>query len=343
MRLAGITLLPLLVLAVALSSRAQGGGSVDYSGTGGMDAINGRIYYPSGQRSDTPLKVSLESSNGGTRILFVDRNGSFSFRNLEPGHYNVTVEGGEYYESATESVTIDDMRISSLPGLRPPPRSFSVSFELKPKRQASSGYGASVIDARLANVPDTARELYKKAQEAEKSGGTDKAIQQLKQAIAIYPAFFLALNELGIQYLKSGQPGLAADALSAAIKLAPQEYEPRLHFGIVLLNQRKYAEAETELRTAIKLNDSVPTAHMYLGIALAVQRKLSEGEKELLLSLKSKSPTTSLAHRYLGGIYVEKREFKRAADELELYLKLIPDAPDAERVRSTIKEYRNKS
>jgi regulator of sirC expression with transglutaminase-like and TPR domain len=36
------------------------------------------------------------------------------------------------------------------------------------------------------------------------------------------------------------------------------------------------------------------------------------------------------------------RQYKRAADELETYLKLMPSAPDADRVRATIKRLRNK-
>lgn len=36
------------------------------------------------------------------------------------------------------------------------------------------------------------------------------------------------------------------------------------------------------------------------------------------------------------------RQYKRAADEFETCLKLMPSAPDADRVRATIKGLRNK-
>jgi regulator of sirC expression with transglutaminase-like and TPR domain len=36
------------------------------------------------------------------------------------------------------------------------------------------------------------------------------------------------------------------------------------------------------------------------------------------------------------------RDYKRAADELETYLKLVPNAADAERTRATIKDLRAK-
>jgi regulator of sirC expression with transglutaminase-like and TPR domain len=50
----------------------------------------------------------------------------------------------------------------------------------------------------------------------------------------------------------------------------------------------------------------------------------------------------SMAHYYLGGIYWGRKDYKRAADELEIYLKMTPKAPDAEKIRGTIKELRGK-
>jgi hypothetical protein len=76
---------------------------------------------------------------------------------------------------------------------------------------------------------------------------------------------------------------------------------------------------------ALLLGLVVPTAHLYLGIVLSVQRKLDEGQREL--ALKSNSPEVTLAHRYIGGVLYERREYSRAADELETYLRLVPKAP----------------
>ncbi len=167
-------------------------------------------------------------------------------------------------------------------------------------------------------------------------------MEHLKAAIAIYPAFPMALNELGVLYLKSGQLDKAPDALKQAVKLAPEDFLPRLNYGVTLLNQRKFAESEEQLRLAISKNASAPTAHMYLGINLAVQRKLDEGQKELELAVASNSSEVFMAHRYLAGIHLERRDFSRAADELESYLKLLPKAHDAEVLQQKVRELRNK-
>ena len=192
----------------------------------------------------------------------------------------------------------------------------------------------------IAHLRQNARELYLKALESSQAHDNLKAIEQLKSALAIYAQFPLALNELGVQYLTIGKLDKAAEALKTAVNLAPDDFHPRLNYGITLLNQRHFSEAEEQLRAAVTKNSDVPTAHMYLGIALAMQRKLDEGQKELQLAVSSKSNDVSLSHRYLAGIYLERHQNARAADELENYLRRFPKAPDAEVLQRKIKELR---
>jgi regulator of sirC expression with transglutaminase-like and TPR domain len=75
---------------------------------------------------------------------------------------------------------------------------------------------------------------------------------------------------------------------------------------------------------------------------LSVQRKLDEGQTELESSLKSNSQEVALAHRYLAGIFLERREYDRAADQLEIYLKLVPKAADFDLLKRKAHELREK-
>ena len=51
---------------------------------------------------------------------------------------------------------------------------------------------------------EQARTLYEKALQFGKSGDSEKAIENLKAALSLFPKFPLALNELGVQYLTAG-------------------------------------------------------------------------------------------------------------------------------------------
>ncbi|HEV2884076.1 MAG TPA: tetratricopeptide repeat protein [Pyrinomonadaceae bacterium] len=335
----------LLLVVPATTVRAQGGDSM---GTGGKHKIVGRIHFPSGRRSDaTAVKVTLDSSSSERLVLMADLNGSFVFNSLAPGSYTITVEAGEDYEVGRERVVIESfgIRNRNIPSAEMAranvARTFNVMITLQLKRTFVAK--ASVINAALATVPNTARDAYLKALEFVRTGQTKQAVEGLKTAVSLHPQFPLALNELGVQYLRLGEVNKAAEVLSAAVRYAPDDFTPRLNYGVALLNQRKFAESEEHLRLAVSKNSAAPTAHMYLGISLAIQRKLDEANRELELAISSRSAEVALAHRYLGGVYLERRDYKRAAEQLETYLKLVPKAADSELLHQKIKELRTKS
>lgn len=335
----------ILLFLIPVSICAQGSGRAS-TGTGGNHVIHGYVFFPSGRRAEGSIQVKLQSYSSGEISVMADTSGSFTFAALAPGSYTVVVSAGEGYEIARERVFIDNDANLSRSGIPTPSasRRFTVMIHLQPKLEANRAR-ASVLNAALAEVPESARKLYEKGLKLAQSGQSGdalKAVDNLKAAVALYPKFPLALNELGVQYLRIGQPDKAADALATAVRIVPEEFHPRLNYGIALLNQRKFAQAEDQLRMALKKNDAAPTAHMYLGITLMSQKKLDEAEKELLVAVGSNSSEVANAHRYLGGIYWGKRDYKRASEELETYLKLVPKAPDAERTRQAIKELRDK-
>lgn len=322
-----ILALSFLILLPTEGVNAQGVGSTRGlpSSSGGVHTIKGRVFFPDDKTADRHVKVRLESANtfGGLTTV-TDDSGQFIFTRLEPGPYTVVVDGGKAFEIAREQVSID--REASPGG-----RVVDVPIYLKLKSATS-----------ISNVPKPALDLYNKAQAAIKSGDGKKAVEHLKGAVAAYPNFPAALDELGVQQLKLGQIDAAVEALESAVKIAPLDFLPRLHYGIALLNQKKFPEAEVQLRDALSKNQNSSVAHMYLGMALMHQKKLEDAQKELEVAVSTNSNDVAMAHRYLGGLYWGNRDYKRAADELEAYLKLAPNAADAEKTRQSIKELRTK-
>jgi Flp pilus assembly protein TadD len=336
--------LALLALAAAAPAAAQVGGT-ESTGTGGDHTIQGRLVGPSGRRSDLRLKVRLESSGSGGLYVFTDANGGFRFTGLSPGSYRVVVEGGEEFETASESVTIEPSTIRTNRGIVGTPfvRPITLQIYLRPKRGDSSTPPPGVLSAALANVPKPAVDLYHKGLEAARKNENERAADLLKLAVETHQNFPAALSELGVTYLKLKRPEKAAEALSAALKLAPEDYGTLLAYGRALLELRRPAEAEGQFRKALKKNAASPAAHLYLGMILFGRREFEEAERELQAAAAGAGGgEIARAHYYLGGLYWELKQYKRAADELETYLKLAPSAPDASRLRATIKELRAK-
>jgi tetratricopeptide (TPR) repeat protein len=218
---------------------------------------------------------------------------------------------------------------------------YQVQIYLQPKRNLASD--AKVVGTRSAppNVPKIARDSFKKGVELAQSGESAKAIEQFKEAISQAPNFALAYNEMGAQYLRLGQPDDAARAFETAVKLAPEEFAARLNYGIALLNLKKSAEAEKQLRQALQKNPATSTGHYYVGLALMNQKEFAAAETEFKVSIKNSDDRIAPAHKYLGGIYWHNKQYSQAADELTRYLVLDPKAPDAAKIRDTIKDLRS--
>ena len=336
----------LSVACCRLTALAQGSGR-DLTGTGGSSVITGKIFLPSGRRADGTIQVKLTSYNSADITVLADSSGSFTFTSIAPGNYTVEVNAGKDYEIARERITVDQ-------DLQPPrtrgddtgmpavstTRRYTVMINLQLKASETNGK-PSVVNAALAEVPDDARGLYEKAMTLSQNGDTAKAIENLKVAISIYPKFPLALNQLGVEYLKSGDARRAVDPLRSATKLSPDAFSPKLNLGIALLETHAFSEADTQLRLALAIS-STPVAHMYLGLTLVGTKQYDEAQSELEKAISTGGENLSQAHRYLGGLYISKHRDKEAADELEKYLRLDPKAPDAERIRGTIKELRSK-
>jgi uncharacterized protein HemY len=138
------------------------------------------------------------------------------------------------------------------------------------------------------------------------------------------------------------EPEKAAGTLREALKLMPDDYATILTYAVALNDSRQFADAETQFGKAAQKNPSAPLPHYYLGLLLIRRREFGDAEKELKAAVEVGGDEVPYAHKYLGGLYWNRRANKQAADELETYLKLMPDAEDAPRLRATVKELRSK-
>jgi len=329
------------MLLLSPSANAQGSGKSS-TGTGGIHVIQGYVFFPSGRRAEGNIVVKLQSLQYAELQVIADSSGAFTFSQLAPGSYTVIINAGNEYDLYSEGVFIDsDLNMSRMGVRLPPnPQRHTVMAHLQLKIKAGAKPG--VVSAALAAVPDKARKLYERGVEEARTENPAKAANTLKEAVTIYPNFPLALNELGVQYLKLRQINKAIEVLTEACKLNPDAAAARLNLGIALLESKQFAHAEEQLREALKQNNSSATAHMYLGIALLRQTKFEEAEKELLVATQANATQLGMANYYLGGLYWRKKDYPRAVEQLEKYVASSPNAPDAERVRATIKEFRSR-
>lgn len=333
------------LFAVA-SVNAQGvGSSRGLPGGEGRHMIKGRVFTPAGRPAEGGMKIRLEGQGdaAGSKTTATDLDGAFLFSNVVPGSYYVIIDESADYDVAREPVQIT---VGLGGGNYSASQTVNVTVNLRPRGAA----------AAFAKIPKDARDAYSKGIDAASKGETKTAVEMFEKAVSIYPTFSQALGELGLLYMKSGKMDKAAKTYDALLAITPNDAPAHLNYGIALYNvaiaqlsEKKADEAkdtltkaELQLRQSLKINSASPSGHYYLGLILIKSKRYDEAQREMETAIASGGQDLALAHKYLGGLYMSSNRPKDAADQLEKYLELDPKAPDAERIRSTIKDLRSK-
>ncbi len=319
----------LLVVAAALPVSISGQ-AIQFVDTnfGGSNMITGTVLSPNGLRVQR-VSVRLRTMTKGDRIAVTDESGNFGFRGLRNGDYQLVIEKETNYETLSQSVSIIQM-----PGA--PGGNYMVSLRLKVKPSIEPKPG--VVNAGTAGLPKDTIEHYDKAIAMSKAGDHKGAITELEKILTEHPTFLLAWNEMGVQYLKLGDVAKAEASFTEALKIEPRSHMALVNRGIALFTMRRYKDAATPLRLAVEVKDQDAVGHYFLGQTVANLGDFVEAEKELLIALNLGGEQMKEAHRLLAIIYSSKGEKKRAAAQLEKYLELNPNAPDADQLRRSIEQ-----
>lgn len=322
----------LFLLLGAVSAIGQGippGSATTDTGLGGANTVSGMLISSTGQRIARRVSIRLRTMTRGDMISTSDDNGNFMFRGVPSGDYTLVIDKEKDFEPFSQNVSVIQPR-----GM--PPQTYYLSVRLI--RRTETVTKPAVLNIDLAKVPKPALDLYNKAKELAQNGDRRGAITQLEAAIAKYSSFLLAYNEMGVQYLYLNELTKADDALQAALKIDPKAYTPTVNRGIVLFTMKRYGEAAPVLRRAVEMKSDQAVGHYFLGQTLANLGRFDEAEKELLLSVQLGGEEMKEAHRILAILYSSKGDKKRAADELETYLRLAPTTPDAEQLRAVVRK-----
>lgn len=325
----------LLILSLSCNALAQSDVPGQAGpGNGGQNTLQGDIIGPDGKRMDRPVNVRLTTMRGELHTTS-NGNGSFVFRQLTGGRYVVNVDAGETFARATETINIPhgDGNMGRVA------QTYSVQLYLRPRAAAPVTKG--VLSAK--EPPKEALDLYNQALESVKAGEREKAIDQLKAALAIHPTFAAALNGLGVQYMKLGKYQAAYEAFNAALTITPDSFILHLNSGISLFQLNKFAEAEAAFGLALLKNEASGATRIYRARALIALKRLDDAAKDLKRAIEIGGDDVKTAHRYLAGIHMEKGENAEAVKELELYLKSGAASKEEDQIKNLIKDLTKKA
>jgi cytochrome c-type biogenesis protein CcmH/NrfG len=110
--------------------------------------------------------------------------------------------------------------------------------------------------------------------------------------------------------------------------------------GMVLIRQGKFELAAQSLREAVVTEPDNAVGLFNLGAALLQTGKLDEAEVSLARATQIEGSKMPGAVFLLGQVYFQKKDYARAIESFETYLKYLPNAPNAAQVREAIAKLR---
>jgi tetratricopeptide (TPR) repeat protein len=323
----------LLVLLLCGAASAQTGrGSQPAAETADTGSIQGRVVRPNGAPISRPVKVTLRVLKGDKSVIFTDTEGVFNLSKLAPGSYTLEIEADkeQNFEAISERVQI----YGNAPTF--------VMLYLKERVEAKEKRDSNVVSAGELDqkVPAEALKEFERGAHAREEGRLDEAVAHLRKALAIYPEYLKARNDLGAYLMAQGKFEEASEELRRATEMDSKSFNPHLNLGIVLIQQQKFREAADVLEKALTLDPTSAAARLYEGVALLGTGDGRRAERELSAAYESGGSQYALAQFYLGRLYAERGERALAVRALETYLRDKPDAANAEKVRAQIESLR---
>lgn len=322
--------------AALVTAQITGGiNETTHTSHGGNNYIAGTVYAPDGFPIRTRMRIKLNSLAWGDIIASTDERGQFVFSGIAAGTYTIIIDTEKEFQPVSHQVDI--LRDRNIV-----PETYSVNIRLREVEGPKSTTKPSVVKAENAGVPKKALEFYDKASALAREKDYAGAIRELKLAVEEYPSFVSALSLIGMLHLRLNELDKADEAFKAALKIDPEAYEPLLNRSITLLKLSKFKDAETSLRKTLKVKPDSSAAYYYLGRTLNKLGKNDEAEKAFLTCTEKSPGEFKEAHRLLAAIYLDRGKPERVVEQLEMYLKLVPTAPDAENLRMVIEQNKRK-
>jgi tetratricopeptide (TPR) repeat protein len=196
--------------------------------------------------------------------------------------------------------------------------------------------GASISATDLA-IPAKAQKEFDNAQKLIDRQDFKKAIQTLNHAIAIYPAYAGAYNNLGVVYARTGDHDKEREALEKAISINDHFAPAYVNLGRLDISKNDYAGAEQELSKATSYD---PTDAMTL--VLLTYSEFMDKHFDLAIANARRAHSLqgehAFSHQVAARAYEQKRDGRDAIAELQLFLKEEPTGQRADTARKELSQ-----
>jgi tetratricopeptide (TPR) repeat protein len=291
-------------------------------------SISIRVSSGDSRSCDFQASVLLMSISGA-RIAEDLTNGDCEvhFFNVAAGSYHVTVSGRGIEDSDSGRFDFDSFSRQDL--------EVNIKRVGDPNQKAAIG-PSSLVAAVDLNIPEGARKEFDKASHFVARGNWQKAIERLNKAIAIYPQYAEAYNNLGVAYGHLGDRVRNVEALQKAIGLNDHFAAAYLNLARVAIVDRDFSQAEDLLNKATAIDPTDPQI-----LSPLANMQLLNRHYDLALATCRKAHSTArgehaVVHYVAARVFEQENRPADALAELQMFLSEEESGPRAEQARKEV-------
>src|SRR5437660_2009547 len=238
--------------------------------------VEGVIYGP-GTKPIGNITITLENrTRAQIGLTFSDNDGRYHFSNVEAGVYYLVAKPDEtQFQQAVQRVElIDTGRGGNNTSAE------KVDFMLRPTPRKDTGsLNPGIVFAQ--EVPAGAEREYSEGLKSLEKNDKSAALGHLKKAIELFPAYFLALQQLGLLFVENNDFTQGIGVLQKALQINSKAAPSHLGLGIVYVSLNEFKEAVDELNKAREFDARNFRVYLYLGIAMLNLGEIDQAEKSL--------------------------------------------------------------
>jgi choline-sulfatase len=174
-----------------------------------------------------------------------------------------------------------------------------------------------------SKLPDVPNILVSLGLNQEHTGRYMDAARNFARVVAQDPADARAHFDLALCYHRLNQPDKAVSELRAALAIEPWYTRAEELLADIYLQKRAYGQARTNLEHILSVDPDNYTAHYDLGVLAAMQENWTEAQQQVLSALRTDFGSAE-AHNMLGSIYLRRGDLDRAHTELKQAIRYQP-------------------
>jgi superkiller protein 3 len=193
-----------------------------------------------------------------------------------------------------------------------------------------------MTSAAELGAPPNARKSFDQGLAAWQKKDYKQAAEKFEKAVADYPQYDTAYNNLGVMYAHLGQNDKAMAAFKRAVELNDKNADADRNLARLMMREKEYSQAEELLKKSLAVEPTQAATLTMLVMAEAQDGKLDDAVKDAQKVHSLHHEGYAVVHYIAGEVLEEKHQNADAINEYNLYLKEAPNGPEAAQAKSAM-------